>query len=634
MSVRVESWIKPQFVWTLDSDSFVVVVSTEDSDVTRFISVGSCEFTFCGSKRLAATMAALRDTRHSLHSELLKAAWDPVRLIPRHWRSRTRGDISVYFRGAFLLPDGEHLAVLVGRSEAGRVADWLSAECKAKADELVAAHDAAVAQFDKDMQTKRAEKEAFYSKPEMERFKGFVESKLAEEELFGRPILTAEEILPLLPRGAVFEFRTKSPEASTKRAIKAIAESKLPLSRGGSYQGIPPPTARGGALALVTWAPYSGPPAYPEVRAAVEARVRSAFKRPRKAGLARPQLELGVEPAASGTVDGDQPGEILSALADLRLDTPDADERADRSRQEREQRGFEALAWYQAHHVWSEASWGIFFGAAKLDELAVSILDDLKSSSAFVPQGVAALLAFGLTLAHEQFHARVEAATTWLELSTLQPRHIRYSERVYDALKLTPQWLEEALANWSAWAWFKSEPIQAAIGRYSSRAPQIERVVENTLDLSPPGYRDWRQGDSGSAWRILATQLAHGKPTPSGPIGLPLESQLAGPFPYDFTATDVPVRFVGKGVIADRLLSRPATFNVPARDELERALKHFKHEKDRSGGKGSHEKWTGPDERAFILPKRDPVSGHVFRSFLQHVRIDKTTYVRSVRPQL
>jgi hypothetical protein len=526
MSVRVESWIKPQFVWTLDSDSFVVVVSTEDSDVTRFISVGSCEFTFCGSKRLAATMAALRDTRHSLHSELLKAAWDPVRLIPRHWRSRTRGDISVYFRGAFLLPDGEHLAVLVGRSEAGRVADWLSAECKAKADELVAAHDAAVAQFDKDMQTKRAEKEAFYSKPEMERFKGFAERKLAEEELFGRPILTAEEILPLLPRGAVFEFRTKSPEASTKRAIKAIAESKLPLSRGGSYQGIPPPTARGGALALVTWAPYSGPPAYPEVRAAVEARVRSAFKRPRKAGLARPQLELGVEPAASGTVDGDQPGEILSALADLRLDTPDADERADRSRQEREQRGFEALAWYQAHHVWSEASWGIFFDATKLDELAVSILDDLKSSSAFVPQGVAALLAFGLTLAHEQFHARVEAATTWLELSTLQPRHIRYSERVYDALKLTPQWLEEALANWSAWAWFKSEPIQAAIGRYSSRAPQIERVVENTLDLSPPGYRDWRQGDSGSAWRILATQLADGKPTPSGPIGLPLEGRL------------------------------------------------------------------------------------------------------------
>jgi hypothetical protein len=113
-------------------------------------------------------------------------------------------------------------------------------------------------------------------------------------------------------------------------------------------------------------------------------------------------------------------------------------------------------------------------------------------------------------------------------------------------------------------------------------------------------------------------------------IGLPLESQLAGPFPYDFTATDVPVRFAGKGLIADRLLIRPAPFNVPARDELERALKHFRHEKDRSRGKGSQEKWTGPDERAFTLPKRDPVSGHVFRAFLQQ-RGDRQDHIRPFR---
>ena len=35
---------------------------------------------------------------------------------------------------------------------------------------------------------------------------------------------------------------------------------------------------------------------------------------------------------------------------------------------------------------------------------------------------------------------------------------------------------------------------------------------------------------------------------------------------------------------------------------------------------------SGPDERAFILPRRT-VSGHVFRTFLRHVEIDKTTYV-------
>ena len=46
---------------------------------------------------------------------------------------------------------------------------------------------------------------------------------------------------------------------------------------------------------------------------------------------------------------------------------------------------------------------------------------------------------------------------------------------------------------------------------------------------------------------------------------------------------------MGPGVIADRLQSHPATFNVPPRRELERALKHFRHSLDVSGGKGGAE---------------------------------------------
>ena len=54
----------------------------------------------------------------------------------------------------------------------------------------------------------------------------------------------------------------------------------------------------------------------------------------------------------------------------------------------------------------------------------------------------------------------------------------------------------------------------------------------------------------------------------------------------------------------------------------------------RSGGKGGHQKWTGPDQRAFILPTRDPVSVGVFKTFLQHLGINKAIYVREVRPNL
>ena len=67
---------------------------------------------------------------------------------------------------------------------------------------------------------------------------------------------------------------------------------------------------------------------------------------------------------------------------------------------------------------------------------------------------------------------------------------------------------------------------------------------------------------------------------------------------------------------------------------LEWTLKHLRHHMDVPGGKGCHQKWTGPDQRAFILPTRDPVSPGVFKTFLHHVGIDKATYVRQVRPIL
>jgi hypothetical protein len=212
---------------------------------------------------------------------------------------------------------------------------------------------------------------------------------------------------------------------------------------------------------------------------------------------------------------------------------------------------------------------------------------------------------------------------------------MRYGSGVYDVLRETPEWLEEALANWTSWQWFKSDVVQSLVARRTSQQSGVDRIVEAALDLSPPGYRDWRVGAATSAWRTFATQLITGKPKPGLPrLGLPVESILSGPLAYDFRPTDVPLRFIGRGVIAEVLQSRPASLNVPSRREIERALKHFGHSLDPSGGKGGHQKWTGPDQRAFILPTRDPVSPVVFKTFLQHVGIDKATYVYEVRPNL
>jgi hypothetical protein len=248
---------------------------------------------------------------------------------------------------------------------------------------------------------------------------------------------------------------------------------------------------------------------------------------------------------------------------------------------------------------------------------------------------LAGFISYGLTHAHENFHARVEAALAWMEMNALQGRYHRYNRGVYEALRDTPDWLEEALANWWAWHWFKSDGVQKLMGRMGGDVEGAGRVVEAALDLSPPGYSEWRVGASASVWRAFATQLIAGKPRPS-PIGasLPAESIIHGPLPYDLRPEDIPVRFVGEGQIATRLQSHPATFHVPSRREVEKVLKHFNCVLDKSGGKGAHQKWTRPDQRAFPLPTGDPVSLKVFNSLLDFLGIDKTTYVREIRSKI
>jgi hypothetical protein len=516
----------------------------------------------------------------------------------------------------------------------------MSASLKAEADALLAEHQAKVAEFDEHIKLKKQANDALKERYKSDQnFGAWGDAMVAIEELHHRPIVTVEPLLPSLPRAAKFPQPTSGdPEKLARAAVAAIAASGWPPSRDGNYAGILPGAAGRRTQGLVSWVPHTGLSSYPEVRWAVQKRLPAALRKPRSEQMGKTKFDAGLQSAQDTVqVHGIDPesNDLKDALDDLQLDQSDYRNRVDDVRKDAKGQGFEAIAWFQPYHVWSEETWGIYFDARKLDDLALSFLEDFKSHRVHGSHSLAALLAFGLTYAHELFHARVEAALSWAEINAQQPRHLRYKERVYQALRETPEWLEEALANWSAWNWFKTPGIQSLIARMSSNAEGLERVVAASLDLAPPGYQEWRLGHQPGTWRTFANQLSTGNPkiTTTG-IGLPLESALTGPLPYDFQPADIPLRFVGPGVIADRLQSHPATFNVPPRRELERALKHFRHNLDASGGKGGHQKWTGPDQRAFILPTRDPVSTGVFKTFLHHVGIDKATYVRQVRPNL
>lgn len=637
--LRLQSWIPPSFAWTTAADVFCIDVPISDPDIVEFLSRGVCKIDFLGTKKAARLMTIVLDEK-SLRRQLREAARAPAKLKPTDTCISSDTKVEAYCHGVFLLPDCKTLCVVVGRSKPVAPDTWISASLKAEADALLAEHQSKVAEFDKNIELKKQANDALKERyKSVENFGAWGEATIAIEELHHRPTVTVEPLLASLPRAAKFPQPTSGDSEKLERAaVAAIAASGWPPSRDGNYAGILTSAAGRRSQGIVSWVPHTGLPSYTEVRWAVQKRLPAALRKPRIDQMGKPKFDTGTQPVQDSVpVHGFDPlpNDLKDALDDLQIDQSDFRNRVDDVRKDVKGQGFEAIAWFQPYHVWTEETWGIYFDARKLDDLALSFLDDFKSMRVQGSHSLAALLAFGLTYAHELFHARVEAALSWAEINAQQPRHLRYKERVYQALRETPDWLEEALANWSAWDWFKASGIQSQIACMTSNADGLDRVVEASLDLAPPGYQEWRLGHQPDTWRTFANQLSTGNPkiTATG-IGLPLESALIGPSPYDFQPADIPLRFVGSGVIADRLQSNPATFNVPARRELERALKHFHHSLDVSGGKGGHQKWTGPDHRAFILPTRDPVSTGVFKTFLHHLGIDKATYVRQVRPNL
>jgi hypothetical protein len=626
-------------VWAIAPDIFFIDVPQNDPNVVEFISTGVREVTVHGTKVTARAIAALIG-KGTFRGQLEEAVWDPAKLKPTGSRIKAGTKVDAYCHGVFLLPGEKTLCLVVGRTKPVSSNAWIAPTLKVDIDALLLAHNSKVAEFDEGIKAKKEANDALKERYQADNsFGAWGDAAIAVEEMYQRPIVTVESLLQSLPLAAKYpQPISGDPDKVARAATTAVAASGWLPSRDGNYVGILPLHVGRRAQGLVSWVPHTGLPSYPEVRWAVQRRLPSALHKPRSRTISPPEFDTVLKgPDELIQVNGFDPNstDLQDALEEVQLDQGDFRSRVDDIRTAAKTHGFEAIAWYQPYHVWSEDTWGIYFDVRKLDDLALSFLDDFRSQHVHGSHRLAALLAFGLVYAHEMFHARVEAALSWQELNALLPKHLRYKDRVYQALRETPEWLEEALANWSAWDWFKSPDMQAAFSQLSSNAGGLTRVVEASLDLSPPGYQEWRLGHQLATWRTFATQLTTAKPKLAAPgIGLPLESIVGKRLPYDFQVFDIPLRFVGSGVIADRLQSHPVTFNVPPRREMEKALRYFRHNLDASGGKGGHQKWTGPDQRAFILPTRDPVSTGVFKTFLHHVGIDKATYVRQVRPNL
>ena len=637
-----DSWIPATIFWQPENSAFGILVPTDDRNLLEFIAKGHMEIPILLPKIASLTYALMCRVRDeiSLEGKLVEAAWNSRLLKQSGTRYRKDCKVTAYCQGVFKLPDAKTALVLVTSQKEARSISYLPNALVSAAKRLFEEHENKLRVYEEDLARQKANneqvREKLASNPEglaiYDKMGGYC------GDVFRYPVTSCHGILDHFPDAVLCNHAPRiSIENLNKRAIGAVINSGLGAPRDGTYWGIQSLRTESGTVSLVTWTAHTGILPYPEVRWAVQRGLPSALVKPRADGLVSPtripnDATDNIDTIEGFPIDSDDFGK---AFDDFQLDDADFRGRVDEVRRSLSENGFEALAWYQAYHYWNEDSWGIYFDSKKLDDFALSIFEDLRASDVKGNlQKISAVLAIGLLYSHEMFHAKVEAAASWSELGAGRSQYLPYTKTIYATLVGADGCLEEALANWSAWSWFSQH---LGHGKFNSNgnSESISRVVQTTLDLSPPGYRKWRIGGEVKSWREFCYQLSTGKAVTKGnkPF-FPLEGNLTATPPYDLQDSDIPVRFVGRGNIVDRLLSHPATFNVPTRRELEKALRYFKHFLDPSGGKGGHQKWTGPDQRAFILPTRDPVSRVVFKSFLQHLGIDKNTYVFKIRPQL
>lgn len=616
---------------------FAIDVPADDRDVGLFIAAGyvDVEKAHAHPKADKIAKASALIGAGSLHWLL----GDALHAMGAFKAQPAGQALRVYCRQVVVLPSGQRIGLLCSLTPPADGEQPLPADSMAAVQQAVAAHNAAEAKHAMEAARRKAAEDERLAQlpPDQRAALEDLHSKFPSSEPWP-PVLDLTPLVADFPPGLLVKVSSADPdvvERTAQRAVQQTPDERNPPPREGWYQAAVATANPKRLTALITWLPHRGLPPYPEVRAAAERRLPRAFLKPRHSGAEPPDIDG----ALLGSDAGDLPAvpfdpSDLSGLDEddfgFEFDFPR--DVAQATKERLREHGFEAIGWYQPHHAYSEESWGIYLDARKLDELACSIAEDLRANGLHRGRNaLAGKLALMLVYRHELFHAKVEAALTWLELQALQPKFLPYQAKVYNALKGTDGHLEEALANWAAWVWISLDGVvqQLAGQRTADERQAIERTVKTHLDLSPPGYRRWAEGRQTETWRVLSTQMAQGRPQlASSGIGLPIEPMLRDSLPFDFNERqDVPCRFFGQGRIAACVLSAPANLNVPKWQEVRRVIqKHFGYELIRGEGKGSHEKFRHSDGRMFPLPRRDPISLTVFKSFLSHFEISKSDY--------
>jgi hypothetical protein len=129
----------------------------------------------------------------------------------------------------------------------------------------------------------------------------------------------------------------------------------------------------------------------------------------------------------------------------------------------------ERLAWYVSYH-YGRGRWGIFMTRSGIYRVANELIKKGYPRTEAIPQAIEFLMG------HERTHFQTDLAITSLELATERALFVHAREKMR---KFAPGYhlIEEGLAN--------------AMARRQLRAPKD--AIDDYLDNSPVGYRDWKK---------------------------------------------------------------------------------------------------------------------------------------------
>lgn len=614
--VQYRSWIPPQFEWTVSPAKFGARIPANCEDLVATLATGTISVkapTRQNAECIARTPRLIRNYVEAACCQWLEQCDGPWEDVAKEF----------YLYDVFQLSPKE-LFVVIGDSASDVAVSSKRMALKQDAEDRIERF----VREREDQHKKLEEMRAEYEQISQDQVREILVKMLDYYPNRDAPPPAPPLLSDLSTRPEYVSLVTPLPSAGKKRrdaVLKSVAVSDRAPSRDGTYHCALVPMVDGSEAAYLRWAPREAMTPALEIKAALERKLKSALAKPRRQGHAPPRLEQisGEQDVVRGVLaNADEiPGQ--NELSDF-LPRPTGE-----GREAFKKNGFEAIAWYQQFHCYDEASWGIHLHSRKFDEFVADLASDLRQSETRSHR-VAALVGVQLVVAHELFHAQTEFAAAWHELSGRRRRYLLYFDHVYTRTRFTPDWLEEALANRSAHEWLVENLDRLHRDGIVQDPERLRSVVEDWLDFSPAGYREWRTGDDHVTWDRLASEIAKGEPSGHGFNGnvFPLGGLLRRDTLFDLRLDDIPVYFVGQGVVAN------IYFGSPSRREVAQVLRHFGYGVLSARGKGSHEVWKGPTGRAFTVPARDPLSIGVFHSLLEHFGWSKQQYMQQIRTQV